>query len=156
MKFRTIVLTAALALAGCQQTVTSSTIAIGGDVLSAEERLIIVAHVSALVAEKNGRCELRNSERAYHSCRFGDGGRYGLNVGYGPSGHYLITLKSTVVHFFPQGRDTVLSDRFLTAEHKRLESWMLSLLPAGTDYTAKRTYHGYKATEGLGDFSKDF
>lgn len=156
MRLRALALITVLALSGCQQTMTSSTVRIGKEDLSAAERSDIVTRVYALVAEMNGGCEVRHPGREYHSCSLAGDQRYRLGVGYGPAGDYVISLHSTVVHFLPQSRKTVLSDKFLTGEQRKLEAWLLSLPPAGTHYTAKRIYIGYYTPDGSEAFSKDF
>ncbi len=147
---RFLLLTALLALCGCAQTMTSSSVTVDAAYLTEETEATLVAAVYAKAEALSGTCKLVNAERRYHSCSVGEvsgNPSFEMNVGYGQNGEFGVSLTTVLVHWFPPPKVDVISGAFLSERHKRLEDWMLSLVPEEAAVNAVRHYIGYDHSE---------
>ena len=149
---RFLLLTALLALCGCAQTMTSSSVTVDAAYLTKETEAALVAAVYAKAEALSGTCKLVNAERRYHSCSVGEASgnpSFEMKVGYGQNGEYGVSLTAVLVHWFPPPKEDVISGAFLSERQKRLEDWMLSLVPEEAIVNAVRHYIGYDHSEYL-------
>lgn len=147
---RFLLLTALLALGGCAQTMTSSSVTVDAAYLTEETEAALVAAVYAKAEALSGTCKLVNAERVYHSRSVGESSgnpSFEMKVGYGQNGEYGVSLTTVLVHWFPPAKEDVISGAFLSERHKRLEDWMLSLVPEEATVNAVRHYIGYDHSE---------
>ena len=147
-----MLLTALLALCGCAQTMTTSSVTVDAAYLTEETEAALVAAVYATAEALSGTCKLVNAGRRYHSCSVGEASgnpSLEMNVGYGQNGEYGVSLATVLVHWFPPSKEDVISGAFLSERQKRLEDWMLSLIPEEATVNAVRHYIGYDHSEDL-------
>ena len=145
-----VVVSFALFLGACTQTITSSYIQVNDSYLSDLTRESLIDQVYAKAEQLGGECKLLSVERQYHTCSLKpDNPSLQLGIGYTPKGHYTISVTSTLGHWLPPSETNVISGEYLPDTQKDLEIWMLSLLPTEAVIQAMRSYVGYDVTQEL-------
>lgn len=134
----------ALCLGACTQTIISSYIQVNDGYISDPTRESLVERVYAKAEQLGGECELLSVERQYHTCSLKPNNpSLQIGIGYTPKGHYTISVTSTLGHWLPPSETDIISGKYVSDTQKDLEIWMLSLLPTEAVTHAMRSYVGY-------------
>ncbi|WP_282182690.1 hypothetical protein [Aliiroseovarius marinus] len=134
-------------LAGCSQTITTSTIILKPEYTTQEFVAWFEEIAFAQVREQGGTCKKIRFEKAYHSCQLNSGGTTDVGFGYLQKGDYGIFVGTTTAHLWPPSDASVLSGQHIPELHKHQEAWIVGAIPEEAMLKRVRTIVDYDYEE---------